>query len=202
MGEIGFPEDYRSRVRAALPRGVPIDSDFWDELWGIVWRYILAKQHRKRHPPTDRAKQWRRFEKALRKFKRELVDIRGTIDRHTIYRRTIYTDAPPTWWINLMRAVTEAQPRASEYSQSYEKAGVGFRARSNPERQRLYNGVLHLWQARLGQQLTYSNDKRGKPGGPLIRFFTACIGPILGDAAPSPKGIVTIIERGRRRSKL
>jgi hypothetical protein len=127
-----------------------------------------------------------------------LVVIRRTIDYHAPPpdRRT-----PPPWWISLMCAVTEAQWRAGEYSQSYKKAGVGFRARSNPQRQRFYTDILHLWQAHLGQPLTYARDKDGKPSGPLIRFFTACVGPILGDAAPALEGIAAIIERERRRSK-
>jgi hypothetical protein len=195
-GEIGLPETYRRNIESALPRGVTVNSDFWDALWGILGRYLLAEQGRKRNPPTARAKEWQRFEKRLVQFKGDMIAIRRTIDRRLIDTE----NQPPSWWLNLLWAVQEARWRANEYRQSYQMAGAGFRARSNPQRERLYGEILNLWQGHLGQPLKiWRSRETGKPTGPLIQFFKACIDPVLGETAPKPEGIVSIIEREQRR---
>lgn len=195
LGKIGLSETYRRNVQAALPGGMIVSNDFWDALWTVLGHYLLAEQRRTHDPPTVRAKQWRRFGEQLARFKRDMIAIRRTIDRRIIDP----ADQPPDWWINLVWAIQEAQWRASEYSQSYQNAGAGFRRRSNPNQQRLYSEILHLWQAHFERPLTWSRGKRGKAGGPLIRFFTACVGPVLGGATPTAEGIIDIIQRERHR---
>jgi hypothetical protein len=197
QGEIGLPETYRRAVEAALPRGVTVDSDFWDALWGILGRYLLAEQYRKCNPPTARTKEWQRFEKRLVQFKGAMIAVRRTIDRRMIDPE----NQPPAWWINLLWAVQEAQWRASEYSQSYQKAGAGFRGRTNPQRERLYGDILRLWQGHLGQSLAISRSpkKGGAPYGPPIQFFKACVSPVLGETAPMEEGIVSAIKREQQR---
>jgi hypothetical protein len=65
-------------------------------------------------------------------------------------------------------------------------------------RQSLYNDVLQVWTGIVGGELKYSRPKGGgEPNGPLIRFFAACLAPILGDQMPSPRGIADIIDRAR-----
>jgi len=50
----------------------------------------------------------------------------------------------------------------------------------------------------LGFELRYSRSGiKGKPGGPLIRFFDAIARPVLGDDAPTVHGIADIIDRAR-----
>jgi hypothetical protein len=196
-GEIGLPETYRRNVEAALPRGVTAGSDFWDALWAILGRYLLAEQSRKHNPPTIRAKQWQRFEQRLTQFKGDMIAIRRTIDRRMIDPE----NQPPSWWINLLWAVQEAQWRACEYGQSYQKAGAGFRGRTNPQRERLYSDILRLWQGHLRQRLKFSRSpkKGGEPYGLPIQFFKACVNPVLGETAPMEEGIVSAIKREQRR---
>jgi len=49
--------------------------------------------------------------------------------------------------------------------------------------------------------LQYSRNKQGKPTGPLVRFFAACVEPILGEETPR-EGVADIIDReSNRRAK-
>jgi hypothetical protein len=59
--------------------------------------------------------------------------------------------------------------------------------------------VLEIW-VRLGGQLRFSRSKRG-PQGPLIRFFQAVTGPVMGASAPSPESIPDIVRRERFRGR-
>jgi hypothetical protein len=189
LGESGLSEQYRRDIEAALPRGVTVSGDFWDKLWAILVHYDLQ---RNRNSLATRAKQWQRFEKQLPQ-RRDLIAIRRTMP---------VRDPPPPWWIELLRAVEAARWSASQHSQHYQKAAAGFHGRSNPPRQRLYRDILLLWRAHLKQPLRRSRTHAGKPGGPLIRFFTACVGPILGDTTPSVHGIRKIIEQARARQDM
>jgi hypothetical protein len=53
--------------------------------------------------------------------------------------------------------------------------------------------VLRIW-VRLGGKLRFSRSKRG-PQGPLIRFFRAVTGPVMGASAPSLESIPDIVRR-------
>jgi len=58
-----------------------------------------------------------------------------------------------------------------------------------------------VWTEVLNGQLQYSRNPQGEPTGPLVRFLTACVEPILGDETPRA-GVADIIDRERdRRAK-
>jgi hypothetical protein len=70
-----------------------------------------------------------------------------------------------------------------------------FRGKSNPYRKHLYIGVLRIWTDIVGGELAYSRSpKGGLPYGPLIRFFRACLLPILNDKTPGASGLANIID--------
>jgi hypothetical protein len=70
--------------------------------------------------------------------------------------------------------------------------------------------VLEIWTDVVGGDLKYSRPTRrgdkagrsGPPGGDLIRFFLACVEPILGDDTPSVHGVAAIIKRKRDSNDL
>jgi hypothetical protein len=73
-------------------------------------------------------------------------------------------------------------------------------------RELFYRAICELWLD-LGQKLRTSTGEsgrhdEGKHGGPLIRFFNACVGPVLGDEAPSGGGIAKIVRRHRGHTTL
>jgi hypothetical protein len=70
-----------------------------------------------------------------------------------------------------------------------------FHGKSNPYRKHLYIGVLRIWTDIVGGELAYSRSpKGGLPYGPLIRFFRACLLPILNDKTPGASGLANIID--------
>jgi hypothetical protein len=70
-----------------------------------------------------------------------------------------------------------------------------FRQNRNPFRKTLYENVLLIWQDTIKGKLTYSRPgSGGEPYGPLIDFFCACLGPVLGGKMPGPYGIAAIID--------
>ena len=71
-----------------------------------------------------------------------------------------------------------------------------FGGRQNPHRALLYWGVMRVWTDRLGGELRYSTEGPTHHG-PLIRFFVACVEPILGEQMPSISTIADIIDRER-----
>jgi hypothetical protein len=94
---------------------------------------------------------------------------------------------------------------AVEIRTAYHAIWRAFRGTQDPHREFLYWGVLRVWTDRLGRELKYSMSRRGKPGGPLVRFFTACVAPVLGVDETPQAGIADIIDReseSRRRTNL
>ena len=59
-------------------------------------------------------------------------------------------------------------------------------------REGLFELVLRVWTD-LGGELTYS------PTGPLVRFVTAVLQPILGNRTPKPRAILDIMKREQKR---
>jgi hypothetical protein len=70
----------------------------------------------------------------------------------------------------------------------------------NPAHDWLYWRVLAIWTDCLDRKLAVSTPpKGGAPYGPLVRFFTAVVTPVLGDKAPGPHAIRSIVHQERRR---
>jgi len=87
-----------------------------------------------------------------------------------------------------------------------EARGVGFEMlrraysrKADPTRQMLYGRVLDLWR-QAGGSLKYSTESDGRtPCGPLIRFLTAVLRPVMDNRAPKPTGCAEIIDKERDR---
>lgn len=60
--------------------------------------------------------------------------------------------------------------------------------------------ILDLWCKGLGQELSVISSADGEVSGPLVKFFAACVNPLL----PKPLtagGIATIVDREKARGK-
>jgi hypothetical protein len=74
-----------------------------------------------------------------------------------------------------------------------------FRGRADAHREILYFLMLRLWTGKLGGELKFSRDPNSKVvGGPLVRFLTAVLEPILGPETPGSEGIAAIIGKERK----
>ena len=200
----GLAEPYKRTVAAALPPGVKPTEEFWHGLETAVTGYLGMQQGRATRPAKHELRRWKNIDALASKLGEELRAMRRQTSRGTF---------EPLLWLP---AVWEIKRQAEAGVRGYDSASSS--GSKNPARAYLYGAVCDLWRCPrdavrihfdaadgfseswdpptgLGQPLAYSRTAEGEPRGPLIRFFTACVGPVLGDAAPNVYGIATIIER-------
>jgi hypothetical protein len=107
----------------------------------------------------------------------------------------------PDWLTEALIALQRVMHRVGEVSEFHD-TWRAFRGRKNPYREFLYRDVLRVWTRRLKRRLeNYWVSEQGELRGPLVKFFIACIEPVLGAKTPRA-GIVDIIERERKRQQL
>jgi hypothetical protein len=90
----------------------------------------------------------------------------------------------------LIKTLVKLQDRAARFAERRERYRF-------PEK--YYHDVFSLW-LKFGGKLRYSRNS-GKLSGPLIRFFQAVTGPVLGTDAPALESIKDIIEREKHRQR-
>jgi hypothetical protein len=185
---VSLSEDHRKAVTAAIPSDVVVPPKFWPDLEAAIDVFCALKDHRTKRPPPSERKRWSRIEKLVDKLAGEL---------RVIKRRTTYE----TLWPNqALLALWEIKRIAEAGCVATEMLSVPFKGRRDPHRAHLFAAVLDLWVLQLGRTLSYSRSQNGQPGGPLIRFFKACLDPVLdGDKPPTAHTIASIIDRERRR---
>ena len=180
---------YRRDVAAALPAGLDPPAEFWVELADIVADYFIVAENRSTWSQQDLA----RLQRIVALIDELNAEIRAT-DRGP---------ALSQWGLISGRLLSTLWPARAFVETSiagHQDITTAFHGRGNPHRQiMLYDRLLDLWHRRLEQPLRYrrAETNKGMPGGPLIRFFAACIGPVLGEDAPTLRGIAKIIDRAR-----
>jgi len=178
---------YKAAVAAAIPDSVCPTAEFWGELATVVEGYIKLTERRVRRPPKRELTRWRKIAALADELGKELRKVRRD----------------PLWSDRSRRALAALGP-VKDYADShviyYEiLAGSLFRGRKDEHREFLYEAVLGLWCRELGQELRYSRSET--PTGPLVRFFTAVVAPVLGTKAPTARGIAEIVDRARARGR-
>jgi hypothetical protein len=128
----------------------------------------------------DERKRWLRIEKLVDKLGAELRAAR---------RGLSWEHSDPLWPNRALVALWGFRHFVESHRIGYEMIGAGFKRRANPHQALLCAAVCNLWMIHLGQELTYS------PGGPLPRFFDACLYPVLGFDMPTDRAIRDIIAR-------
>jgi hypothetical protein len=177
---------HKTAVAQALPLGVEPPEEWWRELASVVVDYLVLQEYETERPPKH-------ILEAMQSIG-ELIDPLGE-ELRALRRLPLsleWGDASS----RLLAALGPVKELAELHVKRYRRMIAAFRGRNNPHRQFLYGVVLDLWYRGLGQELSYSRTK-GTPSGPLIRFFAAVVGPILGDKAPSAHGIAKIIDRAQ-----
>ena len=181
----GLTAEHRARIEAALPPGKVMTPEAWADLEEVVVGYRIFETRRTTYPIVKERKHWKRLGKAVDTVAAELFAVRRcgpTRTRCGAIRR----------WRRCRRYAARSR-RASPASTI---SGAPSAAGENPHREFLYWGVMRVWTDRLGGKLRYSNSPEGSTHGPLVRFFVACVEPILGDKTPGA-GIADIIDRER-----
>jgi hypothetical protein len=168
--------------RARLERLVLI------ELNEIIGTYHVLNTRREEYPFAKERKRWRQIDKLTEQLAKEMRKLR---------RETPWSDPDPWLPKHVLAVLRDIHLRAQARLKWLDKPKA-FRATQNPYREALYCGVLRVWTEHLNGQLQYSRNRQGKPTGPLVRFLTACVEPILDQETPRA-GVADIIERERNR---
>jgi hypothetical protein len=178
--------DYRTRVAAAIPSGVVVPDEFWTSLTEIIVGYVSFDRHYRRYPIAAERKRWKRIGDA--------VETLG-VDLRRLRRETPWSDPDPLWPNRALAALWEVREKVEGKA----KYHGTFGRRQNSHRNFLYGGVLDCW-IQLGRELRRSRDpkNKNKAGGPTVRFFVACVAPVLGEKMVGPEGIVDIIKREKK----
>jgi hypothetical protein len=101
----------------------------------------------------------------------------------------------------LLVDITDAKKlrgRARDWLESLDVLAHSVEGRRDEARKLLYGRVLGIWTDCLGGKLVTSTARGRAPYGPLVRFFDAIVRPLLGDKAPSPYAIRSIVKKERR----
>jgi hypothetical protein len=158
------------------------------ELNEIIGTYHVLSTRREDYPFAKERKRWRRIEKLTEQLAQEMRKLR---------RETPWSDPNP-WLPKHVLAVLRDLHMRAQVRLGWLDTSKAFRGTQNPYLETLYSGVLRVWTEHLNGQLQYSRNRQGKPTGPLVRFLTACVEPILGEETPRA-GVADIIDRERNR---
>jgi hypothetical protein len=187
---IAYSDEYRRGVQSALPPGAIAPEEFWVDLEAAFDAFLRWELRRlKRPPPAERAR-WQRRERLATALARDLADA---------HRQTPRAYSEPDWAKSPLRELVKLIDRSRAHIKAFDAIAKMYGGRRNASREFLYASVLELWVKHLGQKLKYSTTKFGAPGGPLIIFFQACVGPCLGDEAPTAHAVAAIVDRARYR---
>jgi hypothetical protein len=128
-----------------------------------------------------------------------LEEIFGGFLRMRRRRQSISFSEERTRWERIAKLMPDYEPAMRERVEAYIEyfsTTQAFGRREDPHRDMLYGGVFRVW-TNLGGQLKFSRSAKGETGGPLVRFFLACVGPILDAQTPKSSSIPQIIKAER-----
>jgi len=180
-GSEGLTAEHRRAILAALPPNVVMTDEAWAALEEIVVGFRGFRSVRRRYLADWR--RWRRIGDLTTKLAAEI--------------KLLSPEAP--WSARALDILQEVNNRPEILYHATRRA---FRGTQDPHREFLYWGVLRVWTDQLGGELKYSMSRKGKPGGPLVRFFTACVEPVLKADETPRAGIADIIDREKESRRL
>jgi hypothetical protein len=187
-------DEHQQVILAAIPPHVTakanwakLEEKVWSDLDQIIAGYRMLNSRRRNYPIAAKRRRYDRMADLTKKLAAEL-----RIER----RETPWSDPDPLWPNRALAALWDVHNKVQVRS-AWHETWAAFRGTQNPYREFLYWGILRVWTDRLGGELKYSMSRKGKPVGPLVRFFTACVEPVLGPDETPRTGIADIIERER-----
>jgi hypothetical protein len=182
-------DEHRASIEASLPPGVQMTPKAWAVLAETIAGYRSFETRRTTHQIKAERARWKRIGDAVDVLASELRQLR---------RETPWDGADPGWINRSLAALWELNQKVETRAAFHAIWSTPFRGTRNPHRDFLYAGVMRVWADHLGGEVRCSRPPLGgAPGGPLVRFFTACVAPVLGDKTPRSSGIAEIIDRER-----
>jgi len=182
---------YRDAVAAALPDDVKPSKQWCSKLSSALVDYFVVQEYEAERPP-------KRVRESMQKIG-ALIDPLGE-ELRAIRRLPMsmqWGDATS----ELLTALAVVRELAARDVERYGRMIAATRGH-DPHQQLLYDAVIDLWD-QLNKPVRFSRPKKAKatkktlPKGPMIRFFTAVVGPVLGRKMPGAHGIAAIIDRHR-----
>ena len=162
-------ETYREAVAAAIPAGAEVSELFWCELQARISLFLQMHDRRLRVPLSRR--RWERIDQLTQELAAEMRILRRT---------TPWAYYDPLWPNRALKGLWEIAAKCEAYL-AYHRVKAEAFSRGYDPHQYLYQSVPDLWSS-LGQWVGYSTDvDTGRRGGPLVRFFRACVEPLLGE---------------------
>jgi hypothetical protein len=200
--------EHRQAIATAL-KGRNVDLDRVYHLLEAkidIFRKMQQMFPGKQPERPKRLEEWKRVYKLSLDLIHALHAADNDAYRQIPWGRTEMVD--PQWLPRVVGALAEIKEEAETQLSWNRFFGKGFAGTQDRWRKYLYASVLDIWTDVVRGDVTYSRPtKRGKagrsgaPSGDLIRFFLACVTPVLGDDTPSVYGVAAIIDRrrGKRR---
>jgi hypothetical protein len=191
------PEDCRE-ILVAIPSNIMAKADrarlereVLTDLGEIIAAYHMLRSRRQRYRLVEERRHWRRMVNLSKKLDAEM--------RRVLSRVPVFNIDDPHWPNRVLHELVVIIDKA-EVAFAYQDTFRAFRGTKNPHREFLYSSVLNVWTARLGGALKYGRSRKGTPTGPLVRFFIACIEPVLKAETPRA-GVADIIDRARSKAR-
>jgi hypothetical protein len=161
----------------------------WAEIRAEIERagrqFWLARELRRYLPDEVERIRIRRLIKDMKELESDLSHLDIPIVKSMIMNRTGDMEAKlKSLWRDLARLDLDGSE--------------AFRGQADAHREILYFRMLRLWEGKLGGKLKFSRPNSKVAGGPLVRFLTAVLEPILGPETPGSEGIAAIIEKERK----
>jgi hypothetical protein len=182
-------EAYREAVAAAIPTGVDVPDAFWADLQEIIVGFKWFRARHTSYPIAAERQRWKRIGNAVETLRADLRRLR---------RETSRTDSDAMWCTRALKALLEVQDKVKTRA-AYHASWAAFSGQQDPHKEFLYWGVLRCWTDRLDRNLgTSRSSTKGTVEGPLIRYLTACLAPVLGDEMVRPRGLAHIIHREKK----
>jgi hypothetical protein len=171
--------EYKRAVAAAIPDGTIVPAAFWTDLANAVADYVIQ---------TDEDERPRKF---ILESMREIGKLIDQLGEELRLIRQVQLE-PLDASIHLLSALGPARVEVELHAGRYGRMIAAHRGH-NPHQQELYSAVIQLWAYTLGKRFRCAKN------GPLVRFFLACVGPVLGDDAPKASGVPDIVGREKKR---
>jgi hypothetical protein len=160
-------ETYQEAVAAAIPASVEIPETFWDELRTRFGLFLQIHERRLRASPSRQ--RWERIAPLVEELASEMRSFRRT---------TPWSYYDPLWPNRALAGLWEIKVKCDAHLAYYRIVAEAFSRGRDPHREYLYQSVLDLWGG-LRRQIGYSSG--ASRSGPLLRFFRACLEPLLGE---------------------
>jgi hypothetical protein len=166
-----FADWYKQSISAVIPSGMELTPVFWLLLADIATKFKIIEKCRAAR--RSPASEIKRWRRIAKLVKEGVQD--ATSERITYL---------------VERKLTSHLAFRGDFSRKY-----------NRNNELLYIWVLEdLWCRGLGQELAISLNKKAPPG-PLIRFFLACVNPLL-EKPLTANAADTIVRKRREEQKI